>query len=221
MPETFLKQMGRTHHTAPMMDRRSTDERTIAHFGGIGVRTGFHVAAQAVPDRTVLVSRGVIVDPNGKEFGTATDATRSAQDAVKALTADAYTVNVDNILGDAVYDAIDPAVHSLLLTVDSANEVFKVHKVTVAEAAAIAAAVVDLTSVTPALAYFEAATVDHAARLRVSRKNPDALNSAAVKVATEFILAILAKDIAGAAGVLSTVTLKREKDVWVDFSPLP
>lgn len=221
MPDTFLKQMGRTHHTLPMMDRRSTDERTIAHYGGIGVRSGFHVAAQAVPNRTVLVSRGILVDPNGKEFGTATDVTRSAQDALKALTADAYTVNVDDLLTDAVYDAIDPAAHSILLTVDATNEMFKAHRITAAESAAIQAAVVDLTSVTAGLAYFEAATGTHAARGRVSRKNPDALNAAATKVATEFILAILDKDVAGAGGVISTVVLMREKDVWVDFSGLP
>ena len=218
MPETFLQKMGRTHHTAPMMDQRSTDERTIARYGGIGVRTGFHVAAQAVPNRTVLVSRGVIVDPNGKEFGTATDATRSAQDALKALTADAYTANVDDLLTDAVYDAIDPAAHAILLTVDAVNEVLKAHKITVAEVALVAAGVADLTSVTAGLAYFEAATVDHAARGRVSRKNPDAINAVATKVATEFVLAVLAKDVLGAPGVINAVVLMREKDVWADFS---
>jgi len=221
MPDAFLKQMGRTHYTKPMPDLRSTDERAIATYGGIGVRTGFHVAAQAVPDRTVLVTRGVILDPNGKEFSVASDSTRSAQDALKALTADTYTVNIDDLLGDAVYDAIDPAVHSILLTVDATTEMLKVHKITVAEDAAIVAGVVDLTSVTAGLAYFEGATGDHAARLRISRKNPDNLNAVVTNVASEYILAILAKDIAGAAGVINTVTLKREQDVWADFSGLP
>lgn len=221
MPTPFLKQMGRTHHTAPMMDLRGTDERMIAHYGGIGVRTGFHVAVQAVPDRTVKVSRGVIVDANGKEFTVGTDPYRSAQDSLKSLTADCYTVNVDELLTDAVYDAMDPAVHLILLTADAATETFKAHKITVAEAAGVTAGVVDLTSVTAGLAYFEAATVDHVARGRITRLNPDALCGATTKVAEEYILAILAKDIAGAAGVINAVQLKREKDVWVDFSGLP
>jgi hypothetical protein len=221
MPNPFLKQMGRTHHTAPMMDLRGTDERLIAHYGGIGVRTGFQVTPTAVPSRTVMVSRGVIVDPNGKEFTVGTDPYRSAQDAMKSLTADFYTVNVDELLTDAIYDGIDPAAHAILLTMDATTETFKAHKITVAEVALVAAGAVDLTSVTAGLAYFEAATVDHAARGRVSRTNPDALISATTKVATEFILAVLAKNVLGVPGVINAVTLKREKDVWVDFSALP
>lgn len=219
MPESFTKSMGRTHNTAPVMDARKTDIANIYKYGAttaIGVIGGFHVAVTAPTSTSVSVSRGLALGPTGKEVLVAVGGGLSGSDYQKALTGNAALLNVRTAVGDSVYDAIDPANHSILVTLDTVNEKLKAHKITAAEAAAITntdLAGFDLS--------FEAATADHAARGRSSLRNPDALNSAAANTATEFILAIVDKDVAGAGGVIGTVTLRREKATWVSFTGLP
>jgi hypothetical protein len=96
--------------------------------------------------------------------------------------------------------------------------------VTNAEAAAFAAAIAaDGDAVDPvgAGAEWDAATADHAARGRVTMKNPDDLLAAATKVANEFILAFAVKDVAGSAGVITTVTMAQERrQPWSDMDGL-
>ncbi len=216
MAESFTRSMGRTHNTAPIMNDRRTDGRNIAKYGAIGVITGFHVGLTTPNSVNVSVTRGVALGPGGKEVLVGTSASLSASDFQKALTADASLFNVRTDLGAAVYDAIDPAVHSILITVRTAGETLKAHKITVAEAAAITNA--DLAGFDLS---FEPSTGDHAARQRVSLKNPDNLNAAAANTATEFILAIVEKDVAGVSGVIDTVTLRREKSTFTNFTGLP
>jgi hypothetical protein len=216
MPESFTKTMGRTHNTAPMVNARKVDSRNLAKYGAIGVISGFHVAVTPVNSVNVNVTRGIGLSPAGKEVLVAVDPRSSANVQAQALARDASPFDVRAALTATIYDAIDPAVHSILLTVDTVREIVKAHKITVAEAAAIGntdLAGFDLS--------FEASSADHAARGRVSQKNPDTLNAAAQNVATEFILAVVEKDVAGVAGVVDTVTLRREKSAYADFNALP
>ncbi len=222
MPESFTKSMGRTHNTAPVMDARKTDIQNIYKYGtpnAIGVIGGFHTAVTAPTSTSVYVTRGTAVGPTGKEVLVATGGGLTGSDYQKALSGDRALLNVRTALGGTTYDALDPATHSILLTIDTVRESLKCHKITSAEKTAIAAAVVDLTSST--VLAFEAATADHVARGRTSLKNPDSLNGAAANTATEFVVAILDKDVVGAGGVISVVGVDRERDVWVDFTALP
>jgi hypothetical protein len=216
MPESFTKTMGRTHNTSPMVNARKVDARNLAKYGAIGIASGFHTAVQAPTSVLVNVSRGIAIGPAGKEILVGADPSASSQVQSQSLFKDVSPFDVRARLTAAVYDAIDPAAHSILLTLDTVRESIKAHKITVAEAAAITNA--DLAGFDLS---FEAATADHAARGRVSQKNPDTLNAAAQNVATEFILAIVVKDVVGALGVISAVTLRREKSAYADFNALP
>jgi hypothetical protein len=216
MPEAFSKLVNRTSNTAPMGSVRKVDVRNLAQYGALGIMTGFHTAVQVVNSVLLNVSRGIAVGPGGKEVLVGADPTASSQVQAQALFLDASPFDVRANLTAAIYNAIDPAAHSILLTLNTVTEVIKAHKITVAEAAAITNA--DLAGFDLS---FEALTADHAARGRVSQKNPDTLNAAAQNVATEFILAIAVKNVLGAPGVLSAVTLRREKSAYADFNALP
>jgi hypothetical protein len=220
MPETFIQQMGRTHHTKPIMNARDTDERVIQRFGGIGVRTGFHTALDPAGNSiNVQVTRGLIVGPNGEQLTTALDSSRTPAASQQAILRDFALVNVRALLGAATYDALVDTTHQILLTVESATHAFKAHKITTAEATAIKAAITDLgTGV--ASSDFDSATADHAARGNVSRKDPDDLNGSAALVATEIVIAVLEKSNALPTGVIDVVTLERERDVYSAFSGL-
>jgi hypothetical protein len=216
MPEAFSKLVNRTSNTTPMGSVRKVDVRNLAKYGALGIMTGFHVAVQTVNSVLLNVSRGIAVGPGGKEVLVGADPMASTQVQAQALFLDVSPFDVRANLTAAIYNAIDPAAHSIMLTLNTVTEVIKAHKITVAEAAAITNA--DLAGFDLS---FEAATADHAARGRVSQKNPDTLNAAAQNVATEFILAIAVKNVLGAPGVLSAVTLRREKSAYTDFNALP
>lgn len=216
MPESFSKEINRTATTTPAGRQRKVDVKNLAKYGKIGIMTGFHVAIQAPTSVLVNVSRGIALGPAGKEVLVGLDGNANPTVQAQALFNDVSPFNVRLALGAAVYDAIDPAVHGILLTLDTVTETLKALKITVAEAAAITntdLAGFDLS--------FEPSSGIHAARGRVSQKNPDTLNSAAQNVATEFILALAVKNVAGAAGVISAVTLRREKSLYTDFNALP
>jgi hypothetical protein len=240
MPEKFLHQMERTHNTAPVMNARRINDKNLLNpvgLGGdpafgpiIGVILGFKAAVTAPTSSKVLVTRGIAVGPDGEEIRVAMDPTDTAQDYAKALTRDFQEFDVRNALktpgGSAPtdYDGIDPATHQIMITLDMVNDRLRAHKVTNAEAAAFAAAIAaDGDAVDPvgAGAEWDAATADHAARGRVTMKNPDDLLAAATKVANEFILAFAVKDVAGSAGVITTVTMAQERrQPWSDMDGL-
>lgn len=222
MPETFIEQMGRTHHTKPIMNARDTDERDIQRLGGIAIRTGFHTVLDPAGNSiNVQVTRGLILGPNGGKLTTALDSSRTPQDSTKAIRSDFALVNVRAILGAAVYDALNDASHQILLTVDSVTHSFKAHKITSAESVTIKGQITDLAPAGSALgAGFDSATGDHAARGNISRKDPDNLNGSAALVATEFIIAVLEKSNALATGVIDLATLERERDLYSVFSGL-
>lgn len=212
MSESFNKLANRTATTTPMGSARKVDARNLARYGAIGIISGFHVAVQAVNSVLVNVSRGIGLSPAGKEVSVGLDGNATPSVQAQALFNDVSPLDVRAALGASVYNGIDPAAHAILLTLDTTTELLKAHKITVAEVAAITNA--DLAGFDLS---FNAATADHAARARVSQKNPDTLNAAAANVATEFILAIAVKNVLGAAGVLSAVTLRREKSAYADF----
>jgi hypothetical protein len=216
MAESFSKLANRTANTVPFGAARKVDVRNLAKYGALGIMTGFHVAPQAVNSVLVNVSRGIALGPAGKEVLVGSDPAASAQVQAQSLFLDASPVDVRARLGAAIYNGIDPVAHAILLTLDTVTETIKAHKITVAEVAAITNA--DLAGFDLS---FEAATADHAARGRVSQKNPDTLNAAAQNVATEFILAIAVKNVLGAPGVISGITLRREKSAYADFNALP
>lgn len=216
MSESFNKLANRTATTTPMGSARKTDARNLAKYGAIGIITGFHVAVQAVNSVLVNVSRGIGLSPAGREVSVGLDGNASPSVQAQALFNDVSPFDVRAALGAALYNGIDPAAHAILITLDTVTELLKAHKITVAEVAAITN--VDLAGFDIS---FEAATADHAARGRVSQKNPDTLNAAAQNVAKEFILAIAVKNVLGAPGVISAVTLRREKSAYADFNALP
>jgi hypothetical protein len=222
MPEKFIDQMARTHHTKPMMNARDTDEKSIQLYGGIGVRTGFHTVLDPAGNSiNVQVTRGLIVGPLGGKLTTGNDGSRTPQAAAQAIVRDFALVNVRSLLGAAVYDALVDTTHQILLTIDSVTHGFKAHKITSAEATTIKGQITDLAPAGSALgAGFDSATGDHAARGNVSKVDPDNLNGTAALVATEFILAVLEKSDATPAGVIDLVTLERERDAYSVFSGL-
>ncbi len=223
MPESFTTSMGRVHNTKPVMDARSTDVRTIARYGGkIGIITGFNVALTSPTSKSVLVTKGVAVSPLGKEVVVGAAAGDSAQQARQALVLDYRTVDISALLGVSVYNALDPALYKIMLTLDTTKEMLKAYKVTTAtagEAETFAAAITGDENGN-AVPEWDAATGDHGARGRATLSNPDTPNVTAVKVATEYILAFLTKSNALSSGVISAVTVKREKDSWANFGGL-
>ncbi len=156
--------------------------------------------------------------PNGGKLTTGNDGSRTSQAAAQAIVRDFALVNVRALLGAAAYDALDPASHSILLTVDSVTHGFKAHVITGAEKTTITGQITDLGGGVGV--GFDSATGDHAARGNLSRLDPDNLNGTATLVATEFIIAVVDKDVSGPAGVIDTVALERERDVYSAFDGL-
>lgn len=240
MPEKFLDQMARTHATRPMVDsRRISDANMVVPAGAggagafgpvIGIVQGFKVGTTAVNSSKVRVTRGIAVGPAGEEIRVGVDPKASATQYYKDLNADILEFDVRANLvtptttAPATYDALDPATHQIMITLDTVNDRLKAHVVTAAEAADFQAAITpdgDAVDPVSAGAEWDAATADHAARGRVTMKNPDDLLAAATKVASEFILAFVEKDVVGAGGVIDTVTMAQERrQPWEDMDGL-
>lgn len=215
MPSKFLDQMSRNHIVKPMGNGRRIDLKNLDL--GVGVHLGFVPSVTAPVSALINITRGLASGPDGEEIRVATARNISAGDYGKALARDSYTVNVSETLESlsGAYATLDPATHSILITLDAERDVIRCLKITNAEAAAIEAAI-GAGETGNANADFSAATANHRARLRGTFKNPDTFASVTT-VAKEYVLATATLDVIG--GNVSVVTLRRErKQVWATLT---
>lgn len=228
MPEKHLDQMARVHNVKPQMNARRVDRKNFSHSvsNGVGIVSGFKVSVTSPVSKEVWVTHGLAVGPDGEEVRSGFDATKGESDFQRYLRRDAMLLsaelNLESLSG--AYSALDPASHSLLITLDIANDRLRVLKITNAEKTAIDAAIT-AGETDDANPEFEPATADHRARLRAAHKDPDAAAgvvggvdglAASVNAATEYILATAT--LSGVGGNVSAVTVRRErKQPWADF----
>ena len=194
MAEAFQDQMSRTHNTRPMMNARAVNLENLKD--GVGVVLGFRVEPTDPISQKVKVSRGILVGPGGREIRIAVDPSLSATQYQKPLRSDFAELDLSGLIGST----LDPGVHAIMITVDSQTGSLKAHKITLAEQVDIDAAI---AADGDAVSDFDAATGDHAARLRGTFKDPDTFAESA-KVSTEYVIATA--EIDGVGGDVDSVT---------------
>ena len=228
MPEKHLDQMARVHNVKPSMNGRRVDRKNFAHSvsNGVGVTSGFKVSVTSPASKSIWVTHGLAVGPDGEELRAAYDATKNEADFQKYVRRDAmlYAVDLNLESLSGAFSTLDPASHSLLITLDVRDDRIRVLKITNAEKTAIDAAIA-AGETDDANPEFEPATADHRARQRGVFKDPDGVAALVggvdgviptVNAATEYILATAI--LSGIGGDVSAVTVRRErKQPWADF----
>lgn len=216
MPETFTESMHRTDNTAAIMDARKIDDRKIQTYGAIGVISGFRIGVATPNSTKIVVSRGIVLSPLGKEVLRTVDPNLAASAYQSALRADTTLFDIQANIGATAYAAVDPAAKQFAIVFDSIKEVLNALVVTNAEETAWAGQISGGGVATG----FVASTADHRARAISSLQDPDDRISAAVNEATEFIIGFAVKSASGAGGVINSVVQSREKASWESFSGL-
>lgn len=217
MPESFLEQHRRTHHTRPIMNARDIDSSQFSDFAanGVGVITGFVVSLTTPISKKIQLTRGRVVGPDAKEMRVALGPEVQGTAYTKGLSGDSALFDVEANLESlsGTYAALDPASHSILITIDTTTNRPHALKITNAERTAIEGAI-GAGEAGEATGSFDAATADHRARNRASVKNPDGAAAAngeiaGVDTSVEFVVATATLD--GVGGDIDVVLVRRER----------
>lgn len=226
MPEKFLVATDRFSGTRPSSTTRRIDPKNLCDSvaNGVGIVSGFVIQQQSPASKKIWISRGLAVGADGKILeGIGIDPSWDDTTFRKNLFADAVSfdlsANLESLSG--AYATLNPATHSILVTLDIVNERFRCLKISNAESTAIQAAI-GAGETAGDVVDFAAATADHRARLSAALKNPDGVvvNTTGImatsNVATEFILGVVT--LAATGTVTTTKVQRRERKIaWASM----